>query len=220
MAPKTLKKGGSYRKKTSKKTSKKTGKKGGMDNTKKPGLGTRLYRRAMNMTGRKTMGQEIEEHDARDKALKDALEEKRMKNQAIMDKDNNPEIDGRALYSMVSKKVKTPEELTEEQKNILDDGHFYKYDSYDNERIDLGKATKEHMEYGQLTQGVPVYMVEFCKDGDCSHDDVAVGSDSYSFRYQLNKPPAPPSKEQPGGYLKKNKSKANKGSKKNKKSDK
>lgn len=223
MASKTLKKGGSYHKKTSKKRSKKTGKKGGMDNTKKPGLGKRLYRSAMNMVGRKTMGQEIEEHDARDKAINDVLEEKRTKNQAIIGKDNNPEIDGRALYSMVSKKVNTPEELTEEQKNILDDGHFYKYDWYDYERTDLGKATKVNMEYGQEVQGIPTYMVEFCKDGDCRYTDTAYGSKIYTFRYQLNKPPAPPSNEQPGGYLKKNKgskkSKANKGSKKNKKSE-
>ena len=138
-----------------------------------------------------------------------------------MAEDNNPEIKGRTIFSMVNK---SEADRTEEEKNIIENGHFYQYSDYDMRLIDLGKARRTKVEGGQYTHGIPTYMVQFCEDGDCSYTDVASGSKSDTFRYRLPAPPAPPTNEQPGGYLKKNKgskkSKANKGSKKNKKSDK
>ena len=240
MARKTLKKGGSHHKKNAKKggshhkkTAKKGGshhKKGGMDDyIPEPGLMTKAYRMAANAIGHKTKGQKgAEEYAqivAKRRADEEALAKKIAENEKIIAEDNNPEIKGRTIYSMVIKKENTPEELTEEEKNLIENGHFYQYSDYDMRLIDLGKATKVGMEYGQQVQGTLTYMVQFCNDGDCSFTDVAYGSKNYTFRYKLPSPPAPPAMtEQPGGYLKKNKdskkSKANKGSKKNKKSPK
>ena len=238
MARKTLKKGGSHHKKggshhnkTAKGGSyhKKGGsyhKKGGMDDyIPKPGLMTKAYRMAANAVGHKTKGQKEDEEYARiaekERAREEALAKKIADNEKIIAEDNNPEINGRKIFSMVNK---SEEEITEEEKNIIENGHFYKYSDYDMRLIDLGKATETKLDGGQYTQGIPTYMVKFCKDGDCSFTDVAYGSNNYTFRYRLPAPPAPPTNEQPGGYLKKNKgskkSKANKGSKKNKKSDK
>jgi hypothetical protein len=232
MARKTLKKGGSHHKKTAKKGGshhKKTAKKGGMDDyIPKPGLMTKAYRMAANAFGHKTKGQKGDEEYAqivaKQKADEEALAKKIAENEKIIEDDNNPKIDGRTIYSMVIKKEKTPDSLTGEEKNLIDNGHFYQYSDYDMRLIDLGKATKTDFEGGQATQGIPVYMVKFCKDGNCSLTDVAAGSKNYTFRYRLPAPPAPPMNEQPGGYLKKNKdskkSKAKKGSKKNKNSPK
>ena len=239
MARKTLKKGGSHHKKTAKKggshhkkTVKKGGshhKKGGMDEyIPKPGLMTKAYRMAANAVGHKTKGQKGDEEYARSvaklRADEEALAKKIAENEKIIAEDNNPEIDGRTLYSMVNNKVNTPDSLTEEEKNIIENGHFYQYSDYDMRLIDLGKATKTKMEYGYGRQGVATYIIEFCKDGYCRDTVAAYGSKIYTFRYKLPSPPAPPKDEQPGGYLKKNKgskkSKANKGSKKNKNSPK
>jgi len=238
MARKTLKKGGSHHKKggshhnkTAKGGSyhKKGGsyhKKGGMDDyIPKPGLMTKAYRMAANAVGHKTKGQKADEEYAqivaKERAREEALAKKIADNEKIIAEDNNPEIKGRKIFSMVNK---SEEEITEEEKNIKENGHFYQYSDYDMRLIDLGKATETKLDGGQYTQGIPTYKVKFCKDGDCSFTDVAYGDKDYTFRYRLPAPPAPPSKEQPGGYLKKNKgskkSKANKGSKKNKKSDK
>ena len=237
MARKTLKKsgshhkkptkGGSYHKKTAKKSSRH--KKGGMDDDMpNRGFMTNMYRRAAKVVGHETAGLKADKEHARSvakqRADEEALAKKQKENKKIMAEDNNPEINGRTIYSMVIKKEKTPDKLTEEEKNIIDNGHFYKYSDYDMRLIDLGKATETDFKGGQATQGIPAYMVKFCKDGDCSFTDVAYGSKSYTFRYRLPAPPAPPTNEQPGGYLKKNKgskkSKENKGSKENKKSDK
>ena len=228
MARKTLKKGGSRHKKTAKKGGSHH-KKGGMDEyIPKPGLMTKAYRMAATAVGHKTKGQKGDEEYARSVAKRrtdeEALAKKIAENEKIIAEDNNPEIKGRTIYSMVIKKEKTPEKLTEEEKNLVENGHFYQYSDYDMRLIDLGKATETHFEGGQATQGIPAYMVKFCTDGNCRLTDVAYGSKNYTFRYRLPAPPAPPSKKQPGGYLKKNKdskkSKANKGSKKNKKSPK
>jgi len=239
MTRKTLKKGGSHHKKggshhnkTAKGGSyhKKGGsyhKKGGMDDDDMPkhDFMTNMYRRVANAVGHETRGLKADKEYARSvakqRADEEALAKKKEENKKIMAEDNNPEINGRKIFSMVNK---LEADRTEEEKNIIENGHFYQYSDYDMRLIDLGKATETKFDGGQATQGVPAYMVKFCKDGDCSLTDVAYGSKSYTFRYRLPAPPAPPTNEQPGGYLKKNKgskkSKANKGSKKNKKSDK
>jgi len=241
MARKTLKKGGSYHKKggshhnkTAKGGSyrKKGGsyhKKGGMDgDMPERDIFTNMYRRAAKLVGHETKGLKSDKEYARSvakqRADEEALAKKIAENEKIIAEDNNPEIDGRTLYSMVNNKVNTPDSLTEEEKNIIENGHFYQYSDYDMRLIDLGKATRTKFEGGLATQGVPTYMVEFCKDGYCRDTDAAYDNKIYTFRYKLPSPPAPPKDEQPGGYLKKNKdskkSKANKGSKKNKKSPK
>ena len=239
MARKTLKKGGSHHKKTAKKggshhkkTAKKGGsyhKKGGMDGDmpKRP-VTTNIYRMVANVFGHETTGLKSDKDHARSvakqRADKEAHAKKIAENEKIIAEDNNPEIKGKTNYRMVSKKVNTPDSLTEEENNIIENGHFYQYSDYDMRLIDLGKATKVDMKYGQEVQGIPTYMVQFCEDGDCRFTDVASDSKNYTFRYRLPAPPPPPTNQQPGGYLKKSKdskkSKANNGSKKNKKSPK
>lgn len=232
MARKTLKKGGSHHKKGGSHHNKtvKGGsyhKKGGMDHDDMPkrDFMTNMYRRAARAVGHETKGLKADKEYARSvakqRADEEALAKKIAENEKIIAEDNNPEINGRTIFSMVNK---LEANRTEEEKNIIENGHFYKYSDYDMRLIELGKATKATLKGGVETQGIPTYMVKFCKDGDCSFTDVAYGSNNYTFRYRLPAPPAPPTNEQPGGYLKKNKgskkSKANKGSKKNKKSDK